>query len=151
RVKGKTGYMSPEQARGEPLDHRSDLYSLAICIYEILSGERLFVVELTTSAESVYLQPIPPLSAKRCGLPRELDDMFAKALARDPNGRFQNAAEFSEALLRVAHKNQLMFSAIELGEHLHELCGEEVSGWMQGGEPDGTTGEEGIGTEVFDA
>ena len=52
RVKGKVGYMSPEQARSETLDARSDLYSLAVCLYEILAGERLFVnTGITTSVD----------------------------------------------------------------------------------------------------
>src|SRR5687768_10516378 len=55
RVKGKVGYMSPEQARNQVLDHRSDLYSLAVCIYEVIAGERLFVhAGLTTSPDEIY-------------------------------------------------------------------------------------------------
>ena len=61
KVKGKIGYMSPEQAKSETMDHRSDLYSLAVCLYEILTGERLFVhAGLTTSADEV-----PPLRRGR--------------------------------------------------------------------------------------
>src|SRR4029078_2957926 len=65
KVKGKIGYMSPEQARTEPLDHRSDLYSLAVCLYAALNGERLFVhAGITTSADEIYSQPIPQVSRK---------------------------------------------------------------------------------------
>src|SRR3984885_3667575 len=89
KVKGKIGYMSPEQAKSESLDHRSDLYSVAVCMYEILTGERLFVhAGLTTSADEIYSQPIVPLSRKVPGLPADFDAIMAKALAIDPNQRY---------------------------------------------------------------
>src|SRR5215471_8621457 len=130
KVKGKVGYMSPEQARGEPLDHRSDLYSGAVCLYEILTGERLFVGDLSMSADQIYSQPVPRVSQKRRALPSDLDAVMGKALAVDPNQRFQTAVEFSDALLRVAHKNGLMCGAPDLAAHLRELCGEDVASWM---------------------
>jgi serine/threonine protein kinase len=124
RVKGKIGYMSPEQARSEPLDHRSDLYSLAVCLYEVLTGERLFVhAGLTTSADEIYSQPVPAISQKVAGVPAALDQVLFKALAIDPNQRFQTAGAFQEALLRVAHQAGLMMSAPELAAHLINVCG----------------------------
>ena len=124
KVKGKIGYMSPEQAKSEPLDHRSDLYSVAVCMYEILSGERLFVsAGLTTSADEIYSQPIQPISRKVPGLPADFDAIMAKALALDPNARYQTAGEFQEALMRCAHRNGLLMSAPELATELREACG----------------------------
>jgi eukaryotic-like serine/threonine-protein kinase len=124
KVKGKIGYMSPEQAKSEPLDHRSDLYSVAVCMYEILSGERLFVsAGITTSADEIYSQPIQPISRKVPGLPADFDGIMAKALALDPNARYQTAGEFQEALMRCAHRNGLLMSAPELATELREACG----------------------------
>lgn len=124
RVKGKVGYMSPEQARSEPLDHRSDLYSLAVCLYEMITGERLFVhAGLTTSPEQIYGQPIELVSRKVPGLPAELDKLMLKALAVDRAHRYQTAGEFQEALLRCAHRCGLMISAPELADHLEWVCG----------------------------
>src|SRR5207253_2687832 len=86
KVKGKIGYMSPEQAKSETMDHRSDLYSLAVCLYEILTGERLFVhAGLTTSADEIYSQPVPLVSRKVPGLTPDLDVIVKKALSIDPN------------------------------------------------------------------
>jgi serine/threonine-protein kinase len=146
RVKGKVGYMSPEQARSEPLDHRSDLYSLAVCLYEIITGERLFVhVGLTTSAEEMYSQPVPLVSRKVPGLPQELDKVMQRALAVDPDLRYQSAGEFQEALLRCAHRHGLLMSAPELAEHLHDVCGAPER-WRDSEEESSAAG----GTEVYD-
>lgn len=124
RVKGKVGYMSPEQARSEPLDARSDLYSMAVCIFEVITGERLFVnVGLTTSADEMYAKPVPRVSKKVPGLPTELDEVMFKALATEPHHRYQTASELQEAFLRVAHRHGLMLSASELADHLAHACG----------------------------
>src|SRR5689334_242143 len=117
KVKGKIGYMSPEQAKSEPLDHRSDLYSLAVCMYEVLTGERLFVhAGLTTSAEEIYSQPVPQVSKKVPGLTTDLDAIVSKSLAIDPAKRYQTAGELQEALMRCAHRNGLLMSAPELAK-----------------------------------
>ena len=124
KVKGKIGYMSPEQAKSEPLDHRSDLYSVAVCMYEILTGERLFVAAgLTTSADEIYAQPIPQITRKVPGLPADFDAIMQKALAIDPDARYQTAGEFQEALMRCAHRNGLLMSAPELATELRAACG----------------------------
>jgi len=147
RVKGKIGYMSPEQARSEPLDARSDLYSLAVCFYEMITGERLFVhAGLTTSAEEMYKQPVPLLSRKVQGLPSELDKVMLKALSVDRDHRYQTAGEFQEALLRVAHRQGLMTSVPELARHLSDVAGDPGL-WRELDDADQGPGE---GTEVYD-
>jgi len=124
KVKGKIGYMSPEQARSEQLDHRSDLYSLAVCMYEVLTGERLFVhAGITTSAEEIYSQPVPMVSRKVPGLTPDLDAIMLRALALSPDDRYQTAGEFQEALTRCAHRNGLLVSAPEVARELVDLCG----------------------------
>ena len=149
RVKGKVGYMSPEQARSENLDSRSDLYSLAVCLYEILTGERLFVdAGLTVSAEEMYSQPIPLISRKVRGLPPDLDKVMLRALATDPNIRFQSAGEMQEALIRCAHRHGLMMSAPELADHLHEVCGDSRRWRDGGGRPESGSGPR--GTEIVE-
>lgn len=151
KVKGKIGYMSPEQAKSEPLDHRSDLYSLAVCMYEILTGERLFVhAGITTSADEIYSQPVPQVSRKVPGLTPEMDAIMAKALALSPDQRFQTAGELQEALMRCAHRNGLLMSAPELAKELLEACG-PTEGWRGGEDEDEPGDVPRAGTEVYDA
>ncbi len=139
RVRGKVGYMSPEQARNEPIDHRSDLYSLAVCLYESLTAERLFVGDLSTPPDVIYGQPVLPLSKKRRGLPTALDEVLAKALAPRPDDRYQSAIAFTEALRTVAHRVGLTYSAPQLAAHLRETLGADPSKWLQ--EDTATSGE----------
>jgi serine/threonine protein kinase len=150
KVKGKIGYMSPEQAKSEPLDHRSDLYSLAVCMYEILTAERLFVAAgITTSADEIYSQPVPQLSRKVPGLPPDLDAIMAKALAIDPAKRYQTAGEFQEALMRCAHRNGLLMSAPELAQELLAACG-PVEAWRGEEDDEDAADLPRAGTEVYD-
>jgi serine/threonine protein kinase len=130
RVRGKVGYMSPEQARNEPVDHRSDLYSLAVCLYEALTGERLFVGDLSTPPDVIYGQPILPPSKKRPTLPSAFDEVMAKALAAKPDDRYQDATAFTEALRQVAHRFGLLFSAPQLGDHLRNILGSDPTRWL---------------------
>ncbi|HEY4180394.1 MAG TPA: serine/threonine-protein kinase [Kofleriaceae bacterium] len=153
KVKGKIGYMSPEQAKSEALDHRSDLYSLAVCMYEILTGERLFVhAGLTTSADEIYSQPVPSLTKKIPGLPAELDAIMRKALAINPDERYQTAGELNEALTRCAHRNGLLMAAPELSRELLEDCG-PYEGWRGEDEDEdlGYAMNQRAGTEVYDS
>ncbi len=131
RVRGKVGYMSPEQARSQEIDHRCDLFSLSVCLYESLSGERLFVGDLNTPADEVYGIQILPVSRKRHGLPRLLDDVLSRALAPDIDDRYQSAADLAEALRTVAHKNGLAFSAPELASHLQDILGDDPERWLR--------------------
>jgi serine/threonine-protein kinase len=98
-VKGKPSYLSPEQARGLPADSRSDIFSLGIVLWEALAGHKLFVgngaLEL---ADQVCCAPIPPLSEVMPELPNDLSLAIARALERDPERRFQSAAEMGRVL-----------------------------------------------------
>ena len=152
KVKGKIGYMSPEQARSEPLDHRSDLYSLAVCMYEALTGERLFVhAGLTTSADEIYSQPIPVMSRKVPGLTTDMDAIMKKALAINPDDRYQTAGELNEALTRCAHRNGLLMSAPELSAELEDTVGPRETWREEDEEDDMPYAQARGGTEVYDA
>src|SRR6184192_2251421 len=98
-LKGKFGYMSPEQVRGLPLDRRSDIFSLGIVLYELLTGERLFVGESDFSTlEKVKNVEIMPPSAYNRKIPEEIERIVLKALAKDVDDRYQNAIDLHDEL-----------------------------------------------------
>jgi serine/threonine protein kinase len=130
RVRGKVGYMSPEQARNQPLDARSDLFSLAVCIFETLVGERLYTGDLQTPADVIYAQPIPSLLEKCPGLPPELEAVMRQALALERDQRFEDAAAFAQALRQVARKHGILYTAPELAAELGNLLGENAERWL---------------------
>ena len=101
-VIGTAQYLSPEQARGERVDARSDVYSLGCVLYEILTGEPPFVGDspVAVAYQHVREDPIPP-SAKRAGISPDLDAVVLKALAKNPDNRYQSAAEMRADLVRV--------------------------------------------------
>jgi serine/threonine-protein kinase len=96
---GTPQYMSPEQAAGDPVDARSDLYSLGIVLYEMLSGRVPFTAPTTLATLQQHLTtPPPPISVFRRDLPPGLIEVLNRALAKSPAARFSSAAEFHEAL-----------------------------------------------------
>jgi serine/threonine protein kinase len=99
-LKGKLGYMAPEQARGEPVDARADIFSLGVVLWECIAGRRLFLREneLATLRAVVY-EPIPKVS-KYTKVDPVLEVIIEHALARDLEERFQTAEEVRVALER---------------------------------------------------
>ncbi|HSP77762.1 MAG TPA: protein kinase [Myxococcaceae bacterium] len=98
-VKGTTGYMSPEQVRGDPLDARSDLFAVGVMLYEMLAGERLFSAQTELEEMMMILEaPIPELEERAPGVPREVASVVMKALERDREARFASGREMAKAL-----------------------------------------------------
>ena len=143
RVKGKVGYMSPEQAFGtDPLDQRSDLYSMAVCLYEMLAGERLFVADMLSTPDQIYTQPVRTLE-HRPEIPPGTDALLAQALAQDPDHRFQTALAFQDALVKLSFDNALLFSSRDLSDHLLDVCGPDPDTWsLEVTEPANSPGTE---------
>src|SRR5919205_433133 len=100
---GTAQYLSPEQARGAPVDQTSDLYSVGVVLYELLTGVVPFSGESPVEIAMKHLSSTPePPSAKRAEIPRELDLVVLRALAKDPADRYQSAEEMDADLARVA-------------------------------------------------
>ena len=98
-VLGTPKYMSPEQVAGSPVDQRSDLFSLGIVLYEMLTGSRLFGAEdMTQIMHNVTYQEHEPPTRLKPELPAMLDFVVARALKKDPASRYQDAAELAADL-----------------------------------------------------
>ncbi|OBA60803.1 serine/threonine protein kinase [Mycobacterium sp. 1100029.7] len=101
-VIGTAQYLSPEQARGDSVDARSDVYSLGCVLYEMLTGEPPFTGDSPVSVayQHVREDPVPP-SKRHPGISADLDAVVLKALAKNPDNRYQTAAEMRADLVRV--------------------------------------------------
>ena len=95
RVMGTINYMSPEQAMGQPLDHRTDIFSLGVVLYEIASGQRLFEGKSEAAVYDAILHKPPPLLRDFIPTsPPQFDQVLRRALEKDPARRYQTAQEF---------------------------------------------------------
>ena len=102
-IVGTAQYLSPEQARGAPVDQRSDIYSVGIVLYELLTGKLPFTGETPLEIAMKHLSEIPkPPSALRPEVSPDLDMVVLRALAKDPSDRFESAEEMDRELGRVA-------------------------------------------------
>jgi Tol biopolymer transport system component len=98
-VLGTVGYMAPEQVRGAPIDHRSDIFAAGAVLYEMLSGRRAFQAETTAETMTAILKANPPdLTAGDRQLPPALVRIVDRALEKNPGARFQSASDFAFAL-----------------------------------------------------
>lgn len=105
-VKGKVAYMSPEQARGKPLDPRSDLFALATMLWEMLTQRRLFLRSSDFETLTAILkEEAEPASKHRKGIDQELDDIISTALEKDREHRQASVEVFARELTRWYYKN----------------------------------------------
>jgi len=101
---GTPAYMSPEQANGLPLDARSDLYSLGIVLFELITGREPFQAETPMALLLKHLnEPVPPLSSFRPDIPDAVELVIMKATAKDPNARYTSASEMAKAFSDALH------------------------------------------------
>lgn len=127
-VKGKCAYMSPEQARGKPLDGRSDLFALGVCLWEMLSGKRLFVGESDfETLNNVLRAEVPSLCDMNPEVPAELDALVQKSLARDREERHADVMAFFTDLRRWFYQAVPDPGAVSLRAYMHELFQDQIS------------------------
>jgi serine/threonine protein kinase len=105
-VKGKYGYLSPEQLRCHPLDQRSDLFSLGVVLWEMTTGRSLFRRDNDVAMMYALVEEsIPRPSEKVADYPPELEAIVMKALERDRENRYDSALDLANDLRRIAHMN----------------------------------------------
>ena len=127
-LKGKFGYMSPEQVRGLPVDRRSDIFALGIVLYELLTGERLFIGESDFSTlEKVRNVEILPPSSFNKKIPAELERIALKALAKDVEDRYQNAIDLHDDLQAFLYSVGEFYSRKDLSAWMKKTFADELA------------------------
>jgi serine/threonine-protein kinase len=126
-VRGKVGYMSPEQTRAEVLDRRSDIFSLGIVLFELTTGFRLFRgKDSRHTIELVRQARIPRPTQIMNGYPKELDAVVLKALQRDLALRFQSAEEFKNALEQYLRTERIVVPPAGVGGLVKRVLGGRI-------------------------
>jgi serine/threonine protein kinase len=123
---GTPDYISPEQALGQPLDGRSDVYSLGITLFHLLAGRLPFHAESSIAIGLLHVhEPPPSLSLIRADITPYIDHVILKALAKKPADRFQTAGEFSTAFAEAIQSSDVLYQ-IALNHRRAQLADEDL-------------------------
>jgi len=126
-VKGKVAYMSPEQARGKPLDGRSDLFALGIMLWEMLTGKRLFLAESDfETLTNVLKAEAPPPSSINPAVPADLDPIVLKCIEKKREDRYPNVEAFNRELTRWYYSNVIDLEKEKLRPLMSRLFKSEI-------------------------
>lgn len=141
-VMGTPYYMSPEQAKGAPIDRRSDVFSIGILLWEMITTTRLFRAENDLATLQLIInQPIKKPSLERPDCPQELERIVLKALSQDVSKRYQTANELAQDLEDLVRSEQLSQSARELSMYMRTLFRAELDSWEEARAQGTTLGE----------
>src|ERR1041384_2007 len=134
-VKGKISYLSPEQCRGARVDRRSDLFSLGIVMWEMLTGARLYRrASDFENSNSIVHEPPPPPSSRRPDVPRAVDDIVLRLLAKPVADRFQTAGDVVEAIENASMRAGTILSTSALSRLIREMFGTRAEPWLELGD-----------------
>jgi len=126
-IKGKLAYMSPEQANGQQIDHRSDIFSTGIILYELLAARRMFTGETMHVLSLVREAHYDPPEEVIPDLPSELNDILRQTLAKDPDDRYQNAGEMLADIEQFMFELSLRPNPRSFAGYMKELFEEEYA------------------------
>jgi eukaryotic-like serine/threonine-protein kinase len=127
-IKGKAGYMSPEQARGEPIDARSDVFAAGIILWELLAGRKLYKVadKGPSLLQLARAAQVPSLVTRSLPSESQLHSIVSRALTADRDQRFPSAQAMLKALETFVADAKLMASPIRFGEWLRDNFGQDL-------------------------
>jgi tRNA A-37 threonylcarbamoyl transferase component Bud32 len=127
-LKQKLSYMSPEMVKGKPIDARSDIFGVGVCLYEMITGKRLFVgANEIETLKLVSRASVPPPSAVIEDPPDELEMIVMRSLQREPQDRYQTAGEMASALDGYLHDADPDFGVHDVAEWMHQLYGDQLA------------------------
>src|SRR3989338_2577038 len=126
-LKGKFGYMSPEQARGDKVDSRSDIFSCGIVLYELLTCQRLFSGETDFEIlEKIKKCHIPTPSLYNPDIPEEVEKITSQVLHAESNKRYERASDLQKALVHLLSKIKPGYTAHDLASYLKKIFAHDV-------------------------
>ncbi|MEC7526357.1 MAG: protein kinase [Myxococcota bacterium] len=126
-IKGKYYYMSPEQAWGDPVDPRTDIFATGLLLHELLTGEMVYQEDnVPALLDRVRKAEVPDPREKRRDVPEALSRIVLKACAKEPDDRFQNAIDMSQALSELLYRTNPTFSSSRMAQLMGTLFPEEV-------------------------
>ena len=129
-LKGKYPYMSPEQVMGRKIDARSDLFSLGVVLWELVCGDRLYRQSTDFLVmQAIVKEPPPPPSTVRDDVPRALDALVVRALAKDPRDRFPTSEAFARALDAFLERSGEAVGEADLAAFMHALLPDRIAVW----------------------
>ena len=132
QLRGKFPYMSPEQCRGLSLDHRSDIFSLGIVMFELTTGRRLFRGKNEVDTIRRIVEDPYPLPTKiRPGYPPALEPIVMRALARERDARYSSARELQADIEKFVRDERVPVSSIALSKFMHELFADKLAAQRQ--------------------
>jgi serine/threonine protein kinase len=125
-IKGKVGYMSPEQASGKPIDHRSDLFSTGVILYETVTGKTMFQGEDLEILVAVQEARFEPAESVNPDLPPKLYDILHRALNKDPGLRYQSGAEMLADLEECIHTRASRLTVRGMSQYMRALFHKDI-------------------------
>ncbi len=130
-IKGKIAYMSPEQALGESIDHRSDIFAMGILLYEMVTHKRMFEGDAFRVFAKVREADYTPAEIVNEALPRDLCRIIDKALTKDREQRYQSAEELLTDLENCMHRLSISPSYRNLSQYMKDLFGKEAEAELE--------------------
>jgi serine/threonine protein kinase len=126
-LKGKVGYMAPEQARGGPVDRRTDVYALGIVLFELTTGTPLFATGSRSETLKLVADPVIPLPSDIVpGYSLRLESIVLRALERNPAKRYQTAEDLREALHRHLVEERVVVSRAGVAQLMRKVVGNSI-------------------------